>query len=92
MRRDVLVAYAGLLRYKPRPSREAICYDGLLALRSFGPNVSHAADVLEACAMSLRKAPILSMSQGRHWGRCQGFELHTGQQTASCAVRVRASA
>lgn len=49
--RDVLVAYGGLMRYKPTPTPGAMCYDGLLALRQFGPNPGDAAGVLEACAL-----------------------------------------
>ncbi len=51
--RDVLVAYGRLMKYKPRPTPGAACYDGLLALRGFGPNPADAADVLEACAAPL---------------------------------------
>ena len=48
--RDVLVAYGSLMKYKPQPTAGAVCYDGLLALRGFGPNPADAADILEACA------------------------------------------
>ena len=48
--RDVLVAYGRLIEYKPKPTPGAACYDGLLALRGFGPNPADAADVLESCA------------------------------------------
>ena len=64
------------MRYKPRPTPGAVCYDGLLALRGFGPNPADAADVLEACAMpctsreqtaySLRLLALISASYQCH--------------------------
>lgn len=48
-RRDLLVAYGESMRYQPTPSPGAMCYDGLLALRQFGPHPADPADVLKAC-------------------------------------------
>ena len=45
---DLLIAYGGLMRYRPTPSEGAMCYDGLLALRQFGPKPADAAAVLDA--------------------------------------------
>jgi len=45
--RDVLIEYGKLMKYTPKPSKNAYCYDGPLVLRQFGPNPNDAADVLE---------------------------------------------
>jgi len=47
-RRDVLIEYGKLMRYKPKPSKGAWCYDGPMVLRQFGPRPADGADVLEA--------------------------------------------
>ena len=70
------------MRYKPRPTPGAACYDGLLALRGFGPNPADAADVLEACALCTYSEGNASSST------CATAGLFATARAASCLTML----
>ena len=53
-RRDVLIEYGKLMKYKPQPSKGAWCYDGPMVLRQFGPRPADGADILESYPWCVR--------------------------------------